>query len=182
MKQCLAEQPLHQHCSYGQRYQLIQAIGALWAALWLVMLSGCSSSADGDVYSRDATHRSLNVQHGYVDSIRPVKIEGERGVIGPVSGSVLGGIAGSTVGGGHGQTVASAVGAIAGALAGGATQERLTREQGAEITVQLDNGELMSVVQTLDAGNPIRIGQRVRIARGNNGQARVMPLQAAPAR
>lgn len=167
---------------YLQIPYMTQVIGTLLAALWFSLLAGCANDLGGDVYSRDEARRPMHVQHGYVDSIRPVKIEGERGFIGQAGGGVIGGIAGSAVGGGRGQALATAVGAIAGAVAGGATQERLTREQGAEITVQLDNGELMSVVQTVDASNPIRVGQRVRIARGNNGQARVMPLQAAPAR
>ena len=147
-----------------------------------VGLTGCADNLSGNVYTREEARRPMHVQHGYVDSVRPVVIEGERGFIGQAGGGVIGGVAGSAVGAGRGSVLASAVGAIAGAVAGGAAQERLTRAQGADITVRLDNGDVVSVVQQVESLDRFRPGQRVRITRGNDGAARVMPLQAPPGR
>jgi outer membrane lipoprotein SlyB len=85
----------------------------------------------------------------------------------------VGGIAGSTVGGGRGASVAAVLGAVAGGLAGSAIEEGATREQGVEVTVRLDNGQYLAVVQE-DQGEHFMPGQRVRILR-DGGTTRVTP-------
>jgi outer membrane lipoprotein SlyB len=46
----------------------------------------------------------------------------------------------------------------------------MTRQEGVEITVRLDNGELRAIVQTAD--EPFKPGDRVRLL-SVNGQTRV---------
>ncbi|MEH6812863.1 MAG: glycine zipper 2TM domain-containing protein, partial [Motiliproteus sp.] len=113
----------------------------------LMMLSGCASTLDDKTYSRDQARRVQTVKFGTIEAINDVVLEGRRTVISKVAGAVVGGIAGSSVGGGKGKDLATAVGAIAGTIAGEALEERATRANGQDITVRMDQGELISIVQ-----------------------------------
>jgi len=131
------------------------------ALLALAALSGCAQGLGGGTYSRDEARREQSVRMGVVESVRTVQIEGTRTPIGPAAGAVVGGIAGSTVGGGRGSDIATVLGAVAGGLAGAAAERGVTRRQGVEITVKLDNGALVAIVQ--EADETFKPGDRVRI-------------------
>jgi outer membrane lipoprotein SlyB len=131
-----------------------------------VLLSGCVSSTAGDVYSRDQARTEQSVRMGTVEAVREVRIEGTKSGVGAVAGGVTGGIAASTIGHGTGSAVAAAVGAIAGGLAGAAAEEGLTKSNGLEITVKLDNGQTVAVVQGVDANTTFQPGDRVRLLSG----------------
>lgn len=124
-------------------------------------LAGCAQGLGGGAYTRDEARREQNVRMGVVESVRPVQIEGTRSGIGPAAGAVVGGVAGSTVGGGRGSAVAAVIGAVAGGVAGQAVEEGTTRKNGVEITVKLNNGALVAIVQ--EADESFRAGDRVRI-------------------
>ena len=96
-----------------------------------------------------------------VDSVRTVQIEGTKTPIGTLAGGAVGGIAGSGIGGGSGRAVGAILGAVAGGLAGSAAEEGITRKDGYEITVRLNNGDLRAVVQ--EADEQFRPGDRVRL-------------------
>ncbi len=133
----------------------------LVAAGILLTLSGCMSSNSGDVYSRDEARKTQTVRLGVVESVRNVKLEGTKTPIGGGAGAVVGGIAGSSVGGGKGQAIATVLGALVGGLAGAAAEEGITRKDGLEITVKLESGSLIAVVQEADVQfNP---GDKVRL-------------------
>lgn len=138
--------------------------------LCVVALAGCASQS-GDVYSRSQAQRQLSVFYGTILVVDTVTIEGSQSGLGAVSGGVVGGIAGNTVGGGHGRALATTVGAIGGALLGSAVEEGTTRKNGVEITVELDSGEVIAVVQ--EADDMYAVGDRVRIIRGPGGVTRV---------
>jgi outer membrane lipoprotein SlyB len=140
------------------------------AAVAAITLAGCASSKSGSVYSREDARREQTVREGVVDSVRSVTIEGTKTPIGAVAGSVAGGIGGSAIGHGTGAAVAAVLGAVAGGLIGAAAEEGLTRQEGVEITVRLDNGELRAIVQTAD--EVFKPGERVRLV-SVNGQTRV---------
>lgn len=124
-------------------------------------LAGCAQGLGGGAYTRDEARREQNVRLGVVESVRPVQIEGTRSGIGPAAGAVVGGVAGSTIGGGRGSTVAAVVGAVAGGIAGQAVEEGTTRKNGVEVTVKLNSGALVAIVQ--EADETFRAGDRVRI-------------------
>lgn len=86
---------------------------------------------------------------------------------------MLGGLAGSTVGGGTGQKAAAVAGAVAGGVAGQASERVLTRADGLEITVRLENGNIMAIVQE-QSEQQFQVGQRVRVVE-HNGTYRVSP-------
>lgn len=131
------------------------------AALIVAVLAGCAQGLGGGSYSRDEARREQNVRLGVVESVRPVQIEGTRTGVGPVAGAVVGGVAGSTVGGGRGSAVAAVIGAVAGGVAGQAIEQGTTRKNGVEVTVKLNNGALVAIVQ--EADEIFRAGDRVRI-------------------
>lgn len=135
-----------------------------------VFLAACASSNSGSVYSREDARKTQTVRTGTVESVRQVKLEGTKTPIGTVAGGAIGGIAGSSVGGGKGSTIAAVLGAVVGGLAGSAAEEVATRKDALEITVKLDGGGLLAVVQ--EADEPFSAGQRVRLIE-NGGTTRV---------
>ena len=137
----------------------------------LFMLGGCMSTLTGDSYSRDQARRPQTVQFGMVEYVRPVVIEGTKTGIGAGTGAVVGGIGGSTVGGGRGAAVATVLGAVAGGVAGGVAEEGATRKQGVEVTVRLDSGQIVAIVQQVSA-TTFNVGDRVRVLT-LNGETRV---------
>ena len=124
-------------------------------------LGACASSKSGDVYTRGEARTVHTVKMGVVESVRQVKLEGTKTPIGTGTGAVVGGVAGTTVGGGRGQVITTVLGALAGGMAGSAAEEGLTRKDGIEITVKLDSGNMIAVVQ--EADETFSPGDRVRI-------------------
>lgn len=133
----------------------------LVAALISVLLVACASSNSGSVYSRDEARKVQTVKTGVVESVRPVKLEGTKSPVGTIAGGAVGGIAGSSVGGGRGSAIAAVIGALVGGLAGSAAEEGITRKDGLEITVKLDGGGLVAVVQ--EADETFKAGEKVRL-------------------
>ena len=134
-----------------------------WIAIALtgLMLAGCASSNSGAVYSRDEARKVQTVKTGVVEGVRQVKLEGTKSPIGTIAGGAVGGIAGGSIGGGKGSAIAAVIGAVAGGLAGSALEEGVTRKDALEITVKLDGGGLIAIVQ--EADEPFNIGEKVRI-------------------
>ena len=135
-----------------------------------IVVAGCASSKAGDVYSRDEARQVQSVQMGVVEGARPVRIEGTKSGIGTGAGAVVGGIAGSTTGQGKGSAIGSVVGAVVGGVAGAAMEEGITRESAMEITIRLDSGRLISVVQ--GGKEEFKPGDRLRVLQGG-GETRV---------
>ena len=125
------------------------------------LLNACASSNAGDVYSRDEARKIQTIRKGVVESVRTVKLEGTKTPVGTAAGAVVGGIAGSSVGDGKGSAIAAVIGAVAGGLAGSAIEESVTRKDALEITVKLDNGSLVAIVQ--EATEKFSPGDSVRL-------------------
>lgn len=125
------------------------------------VLAACAPGQGGGTYSRDEARREQNVRMGLVESVRPVQIEGTRSGVGPAAGAVIGGVAGSGVGSGRGSTAATVLGGVVGGLAGQVAEQGATRRAGVEITIKLDNGSMIAIVQ--EADETFKPGERVRI-------------------
>ena len=149
---------------FQTRFQYIAVV--LIAAL----LGACASSNSGDVYRREDTRKVQTVRTGVVESVRTVKLEGTDSKVGTAAGAVVGGIAGSTVGEGKGSAIGAVIGAVAGGIAGSAIEEMATRTDGVELTIKLDNGSLIAIVQ--EATETFKPGEKVRLIE-NNGVTRV---------
>lgn len=143
---------------------------AVIALSGMVFLSGCASSLSSGAYTRDSARQMQTVYYGTVDSVRTVQIEGTKTPVGTGAGAVAGGILGNQVGG-SGRALATLGGALIGGAAGAAAEEGITRQPGYEITVRLDNGRVISVVQAADIA--FAPGERVRVIEARDGTTRV---------
>lgn len=141
----------------------------------LAVLAGCAhQSASSSVYTYGQAQREQIVRLGTVEGVRNVVIEQDRTTgAGTLAGGALGGVAGSTIGGGSGRVLAAIGGGVLGAMAGDSIEHRMSRKDGLEITVRLDNGETRVIAQEADV--PISVGQRVRVISGG-GPTRVTPM------
>jgi outer membrane lipoprotein SlyB len=126
-----------------------------------ILVTACASSNSGSVYKRDDARKVQTVKTGVVESVRSVKLEGTKSPVGTVAGGAIGGIAGSTIGHGRGSAIAAVIGAVAGGIAGSAVEEGVTRKDALEITVKLDGGSMIAIVQ--EADEEFHPGDKVRI-------------------
>lgn len=126
-------------------------------------LAGCASNLSGESYSRSEARTVQQVEYGVIESLRPVKIEGTKTPIGSGAGAIVGGIAGSSVGGRKTGQVMAVIGAVAGGLAGAAIEEGVTRTQGVEFTIRMEDGRTVAIVQALSPNERFSVGDRVRI-------------------
>ncbi|MFZ1179927.1 MAG: glycine zipper 2TM domain-containing protein [Herbaspirillum sp.] len=114
------------------------------------------------VYNTRQAQGAQTVRMGVVDSVRNVTIDKGSSGVGTIAGGALGGIAaGSNIGKGSGALAAGIVGALVGGAAGNQIETNIANRPGLEITVRLDNGELLAITQ--DADELFRVGERVRV-------------------
>lgn len=129
------------------------------AAVASALFSGCAMQPryQADQYSTGLTQQQ--VQLGRVIAVTPVE-----GLGGTQAGQLLGGVAGaatgSAIGSGSGRYLSVALGGLIGAVAGGYAQQHLTSQQALQVTVQLDQGGTIGVVET---GYQLSPGQRVQV-------------------
>jgi len=126
-------------------------------------LAGYASNLSGDSYSRSEARIVQQVDFGTVVQLRPVRIEGTKTPIGSGAGAIAGGIAGSSIGGYKASKVMAVIGAVAGGIAGAAIEEGVTRTRGVEVTVKMDNGRTIAIVQALSPNERLSVGERVRV-------------------
>jgi outer membrane lipoprotein SlyB len=131
------------------------------AMLAAFALAACAPPVRNDVYYRNQTMRPQTVEMGIVESLRPVQIQPGDSGVGTVGGAALGGLAGSTIGHNAGSVAAAIGGAILGGVVGTAIERDANRREGVEVTVHLDSGRMISIVQ--EATEPLRAGDRIRV-------------------
>ena len=140
------------------------AIGAL-------LLGGCAyPNAGSRDYRGYEVRGEQSVRFGVVESVRDVRINPRETGVGTAGGATLGAIAGSNVGGGNGQIAGAIGGAILGGIIGQNVEKSANERAGVELTVLLDSGKYIAVVQEPDES--FRAGDRVRILSGR-GATRV---------
>ncbi|MDB2384436.1 glycine zipper 2TM domain-containing protein [Endozoicomonas sp.] len=145
--------------------------------LVVLSLSGCMSDLTGETYSRQEARHTQIVKFGTVAEVRLVKLEGTQSGVGTIAGGAVGGIAaGSNIGSGSGSTVAAIAGAVAGGVLGSMAEEKLTTKQGVELTIKLENGSYISVVQQVDPNAPLTQGDRVKVL-SQGDASRVVKVQ-----
>ena len=150
----------------GGRFMAVAASLSVLAAL-----AGCATGGNsGSVYRQNQVQREQIVRFGTIESVRPVTIERDQTGVGTIGGAVVGGVAGSAIGGGRGSIITSVLGAIAGGVAGNAIEGGVGKQQGLELTVRFENGEIRSIVQGAD--EQFYPGDRVRVLSGT-GATRV---------
>lgn len=136
---------------------------ALLPALVLLLLAACA----GGSYRTEPLPVEPE-RGGVIEAVRSVPLP-ERG--GSIAGTIVGGGAGAavgaSVGSGRGAQAASVAGAVAGSIAGHAMAAGAAAREGLELTVRLDSGRQILVVQP--DGESFRPGERVRVLSGGQG-------------
>lgn len=135
-----------------------------------VLLGACAYPAGSRDYRGYQVMGEQQVRFGVVESVRDVNINPGSSGVGTAGGAILGGIAGSNVGGGTGQVAGAVGGAILGGILGSNIEKSASERHGIEVTVQLDSGKYVAIVQ--EADEAFRPGDRVRVLSGR-GTTRV---------
>nr|WP_086938725.1 glycine zipper 2TM domain-containing protein [Thaumasiovibrio occultus] len=151
-----------------------------WKTLLMLPLAcfalyGCANNPYGDSYGVADTRTIQEVRYGVILQAEPVTIEGEGQAIGALAGAAIGGILGSKIGGGSGSDIAAIGGGVLGGYAGTQAAEGITRRNGVNLTIKLDDtGETIAIVQEANPNMIFQVGQRVRI-NIDGRTARVVP-------
>jgi outer membrane lipoprotein SlyB len=146
----------------------LKTLGAALACA--LLLGGCAYNYGARDYRGYEAQGEQSVRFGVVETVREVRIQPYETGVGTAGGAMLGGIAGSTVGGGSGQVAGAIGGAILGGIIGQSVERSANERPGVELTVLLDSGKYIAVVQ--EADEAFRSGDRVRILSGR-GTTRV---------
>ena len=135
-----------------------------------LILGACAYPAGSGDYRYHQVRGEQSVRFGVVESIRDVRLHGPETGVGGAGGAALGMVAGSNVGGGSGQVAGAIGGAILGGIIGSNVERAANERPGIEVTVLLDSGKYLAIVQ--EADEPFRAGDRVRVLSGR-GSTRV---------
>jgi outer membrane lipoprotein SlyB len=143
-------------------------------ATFLIACAGPNPyGASNQGYSTSEANQTLQVENGIITDLQAVTIDSEGNIIGKLAGGLIGGIAGSSVGGGRGSSAAAVAVAVVGGIVGSKIDALYNKENGVQITVQLDNGQVKSIVQAANANTLFKRGDSVKLIRGANGKTRV---------
>lgn len=145
--------------------------------LSLFALGGCTSpNPYGDAYGSADTRKVQQVYYGTVVKAEPVTIDAstQANAIGTVAGAAIGGILGSGVGGGSGSDIAAIGGGLLGGYLGSKTAEETAKRNGVNLTIQLEDGKIIAIVQEANPNMIFQPGQAVQINMYGS-EARVVP-------
>jgi outer membrane lipoprotein SlyB len=166
----------------GNSLRVARGVAIVSAVVASVHLTGCAApgaggygpSALGGVSSPSMGYQTPAPQPvGRIVSIEQLVVGAESQTgIGAVAGAVLGGAAANHIGGGRGRTVSTVIGAVGGAVAGSAIESGMNRQLGQRIYVQFQDGSRAVVVQPADPRLAVGISARIV---GEGPSARVVP-------
>ncbi len=156
---------------YNKLYQ------AFSIALVLCFLSACASSPKQKTVVKPQNQQTLEtVRQGKVTQVSDVMLSGRVTPIGSTTAGVLGRVAGASAGGTSGAAIQilATLGGMVGSILGASAEEKMTRQAGQEIFIQLDNSdETVRVVQALDNQTPFKMGDAVKVIE-NGSKSRVI--------
>jgi outer membrane lipoprotein SlyB len=149
----------------------------------LLALGGCATNpmmgtgvpqASAQGYAVSGAQSVQTVQLGVVLAVRSVEIAAQGSGIGAIGGALAGGAIGHQIGSGNGQKLATIAGALAGLMGGQALEGASAKESGLLVTVRLDGGQVLAITQAADV--QLAVGEHVQVLAGRDGKARVLPL------
>ena len=146
-------------------------------AFSVITLGGCTSpNPYGDAYGSADTRKVQQVYYGTVEKVEPVTIDAstQSNAIGTIAGAAIGGILGSKVGGGSGSDIAAIGGGLLGGYAGSKTAEATAKRNGVNLTIRMEDGKVVSIVQEANPNMIFQPGQAVQINMYGS-DARVVP-------
>jgi outer membrane lipoprotein SlyB len=150
---------------------------------WILVLliaafgfAGCATNLSDEHYSDTSAGEASKVYKGTIVDVRKVRVgpdQLEKSKTGVALGAIGGAVAGNALFKGSG--AATLIGGIAGAVGGAFAEKSLKTQDALEYTIELSNGEGLSVVQGIN--NPLKIGQNVRVIVSSKGRSRVIPVR-----
>lgn len=138
-------------------------------------LAGCAANPYGDAYNVNDARQMQQVYYGTVTRTQAVTLNGNGNGIGSLAGGAIGGILGSDVGGGTGSEIASIGGALLGGYLGNQAGNQVTKRNGVNLTIKMDSGRTVSIVQQVNPNVMFHSGERVQVNVDPNGTSRVTP-------
>lgn len=150
----------------------------------LAVLAGCESTSTPSrpVYSASQTGQMITQEKGLVLAVEEVLIQAPTSPYQTGAGQQIGSAVGRGVATGNPIAVVGAMGGIMGGKAGATLDNQI----GDKITVQTDDGKMVTIVQARDKAQPIMPGERVVIEVGGaastmgSGTTRVIRETATP--
>lgn len=129
-----------------------------------LLISSCANTDiyRGDVYTHDRAKRVQSVRFGTIIATHPVKIQAKQTGVGTGTGASLAGIAGSHISNSYAGSMAGGiVGSVVGGIIGSKIEEKATQVESLELTIALDDGGNIVVVQKSQPG--LVTGAKVRV-------------------
>ena len=143
-------------------------------ATFICLFTSCANpSLKPDTYDRDSVQKVSNVAYGEVVSLKRVTIEG-----GTKSGTIVGGLVGAAAGSQVSDSkpeseIGAVIGGAIGATLGGNVSKSIQSVEGIQLTINMDDGRTISVVQETSQYN-FSIGDLVEVI-STKGKTRVSP-------
>jgi outer membrane lipoprotein SlyB len=155
--------------------KLIPALGLM------ILAAGCTIPSSKPMVPAAQAGQLQTSEVGTVVKTRDVAIEGRRSQLGQYGGAVIGGAAARPAGGigSTGGALGVAAASVVGAIAGESVEEYATRKRAQEITIQLKDGNLVTIVQ--EAPPDFLPGDVVEIMHGAGGARVKLYLESAVA-
>ena len=143
-------------------------------AITLGGLTACTNIGDNSPtsYSRSELQRAQYTSFGTILEVNAISIQGDDSPLLTIAGTALGALAGAQVGGGTGRIAGAVVGGLASGYGVNAASKALTKTNGVELTVKMDNGETLTFAQEGDIKRFAK-GMRVKVAQ-ESGKYRVL--------
>jgi len=140
----------------------------------LLLLSSCTQPGQSQYGFQDVGKVTL-IKYGVIEDERQVDITGQNTGTGATVGVAGGALAGSEFGQGRGTLASMLVGAVVGGIAGAAAEQAMADRKGIEYTIDLDQGDTITVVQNIKKEDkPLGIGERCMVQTSGQYQ-RVLP-------
>ena len=152
----------------------VMAIGTV-----ALLLHGCARNISPNSYSDKHVGEASRTFKGRIVSVRTVNVSPEQlgdSAAGTAIGGIAGGVLGNQFGSGHGRLATTAGGAVLGALAGAFAEKELKSQDAYEYVVELQNGEMRTVVQGLDV--KYSPGQAILLMISDRGRSRIVANQS----
>lgn len=153
--------------------RIVQLSLVIFSAAWL---AGCATPQSSLVYTPSEARTIQTVKKGTITGIQPVVIQGNQNQLGAIAGGAVGAAAGHAMGEGRGNTLTTILGAVGGAIAGSQIQKQANTQKAFQLTIKLDSGQTVSVVQSAD--QKFYVGERVHLISGR-AHTRVSPINTS---
>lgn len=163
------------HRIFSEAYNMKTKILALVVIVSTFGLAGCATNPYGNAYNVSDARQMQEVYYGTVMRTQAVTLNGNGNGIGTLAGGAIGGLLGSGVGGGTGSDIAAIGGALLGGYLGNAAGNEATKRNGVNLTIKMDSGRTVSIVQQVNPQVMFHKGERVQVNLSNDGTSRVTP-------